>query len=183
MDHKDGPQTSKMKPKIDENLVWGPYRGRDGSPDSNLGSQGCPGGGSRAKIGLKNIEKQYFLGSSVGSQGGLLSDSLPVGNPQKHTEKPIFYGRQWGHREGCSPTPFPVAIPRDTLKSRFLHGRQQGHRQGCFRIPSQWQCSATHSKHNCLGSSVRSQEGLLSDSLPVVNPQRHSENQIFEGRQ
>ena len=45
MEPKDGPQISKMRQKIDENLAWGPYGGREGSPGSNLRSQGCPGGG------------------------------------------------------------------------------------------------------------------------------------------
>ena len=42
---KDSPQTSKMRPKIDENLAWGPYSGQEGSPGLNLRSRGCPGGG------------------------------------------------------------------------------------------------------------------------------------------
>ena len=61
MDPKDGPQTSKMTPKIDENLAWGPYNGQEGSPGSNLRSRGCPGGGLGplpvVKIGSKIIEK------------------------------------------------------------------------------------------------------------------------------
>ena len=61
MDPKDGPQTSKMRPKIDENLAWGPYSGQEGSRGSNLRSRGCPGGGSWAKIGFKNIEKSLFF--------------------------------------------------------------------------------------------------------------------------
>ena len=61
MDSKDGPQTSKMRPKIDENLAWGPYSGQEGSPGSNLRSRGCPGGGSWGKIGFKNIEKSSFF--------------------------------------------------------------------------------------------------------------------------
>ena len=61
MDPKDGPQTSKMRPKIDENLAWGPYRSQEGSPGSNLRSRGCPGRGSWGKIGFKNIEKPLLF--------------------------------------------------------------------------------------------------------------------------
>ena len=94
MDPKDGPQTSKMRPKIDENLAWGPYSGQEGSPGSNLRSRGCPGGGLGPKFDSKTFKNHYVLGSSVGSQGGLFSDSVPVGNLQRHSEKQIFEGRQ-----------------------------------------------------------------------------------------
>ena len=90
MDPKDGPQTSKMRPKIDENLVWGPYSGQEGSRGSGLGSRGCPGGGVGAKLDSKTSKNHYFLGSSVGSQEGSLSDFLTTGNPQKHTEEQIL---------------------------------------------------------------------------------------------
>ena len=61
MDPKDGPQTSEMRPKIDENLAWGPYSGQEWSPGSNLKSRGCPGEGSWAEIGFKNIGKSLFV--------------------------------------------------------------------------------------------------------------------------
>ena len=92
MDPKEGPQTSKMGPKINENLAWGLYRGQEGSPGSNLRSQGCPGGSLGPKFDSKTSKNQYSLGSSVGSQGGLFSDSVPVGNLQRRFEKQIFEG-------------------------------------------------------------------------------------------
>ena len=61
MDPKDSPQTFKMRLKIDENLPWGPHSGQEGSPSSNLRSQGCPGGGYRAKIESKSNEKYRFF--------------------------------------------------------------------------------------------------------------------------
>ena len=83
-----------MRPKIDENQASGPYGGQEGSPGSNLRSRGCPGGGLGPKFDSKTSKNHYFLGSSVGSQGGLFSDSVPVGNLQRHSEKQIFEGRQ-----------------------------------------------------------------------------------------
>ena len=83
-----------MRPKIDENQASGPYGGQEGSPGSNLRSQGCPGGGLGPKFDSKTSKNHYFLGSSVGSRGGLFSDSVPVGNLQRHSEKQVFEGRQ-----------------------------------------------------------------------------------------
>ena len=55
---------------------------------------GLPRRGSRAKIWFKNIEKSVFLGPSVGSQGGLFSDSVPVGNQKRHSKKQNLEGRE-----------------------------------------------------------------------------------------
>ena len=79
-----------MRSKIDENLASGPYSG----PGLKFEVPGCPGGGLGPKFDSKTLKNHYFLRSSVGSQGGLFSDSVPVGNLQRHSEKQIFEGRQ-----------------------------------------------------------------------------------------
>ena len=61
MDPKDGPQTSKMKSKIDEHLAWGPYSGQEGSLGSNLKSQGAPDRGVGPTLDEKTSRKHIFL--------------------------------------------------------------------------------------------------------------------------
>ena len=83
-----------MRTKIDENQASGLYGGQEGSPGSNLRSRGCPGGGLGPKFDSKTSKNHCFVGLSVRSQGGLFSDSVPVGNLQRQSEKQIFEGRQ-----------------------------------------------------------------------------------------
>ena len=61
MDLKDGPQASKMRPKIDENLVWGPYNGQEESPGSNLRFPGLPLRRVSGQNWIKNIEKNDIV--------------------------------------------------------------------------------------------------------------------------